>query len=64
MKPEEYSVSGPIKGLCKQSAVWITEGNVSAPLFYIARPKWIKDDEAWKEIVKSIKIDLRRDEIN
>jgi hypothetical protein len=63
MKPERYSVWGPVKGICKQSAVWVHESNTSAPLFYIGRPKWIKDDNVWQAIVDSIQIDLRVNEV-
>ena len=63
MKPKSYSVNGPINGICKQHAVWVNSGSVSAPLIYLQRPKWIKNDEVWNEIVKSVRIDLRVTEI-
>ena len=58
MNIEKYSTSGPIKGICKQSAVWGHEGNSLVPLIYIQRPKWIKDDAVWSQIVESIRLDL------
>lgn len=58
MKPTSYEINEGITGLCKSSAVWVSEGNGYAPLFYIKRPKWVKDDKAWKAILSSIKIEL------
>ena len=61
MKVHHYHVSGPIDGACKQSAVWARgkEGGHS-PLIYLQRPKWITDDAAWNQIVKSVRINLPR----
>lgn len=58
MKPTTYEVSTGINGMCKSPAVWVPEGNDYASLFYIERPKWIKDDYAWSAILSSIKIEL------
>jgi len=59
VKVESYTVNKkPIQNLCKQSAVWGCEGNTSWPLFYMQRPKWIKDDKAWAQIVDSVRLAL------
>jgi len=58
MKIESYSHSEPIEGLCKQHAIWIYEGCVTAPLIYLQRPKWIKDDSVWEQIIQSVFLSL------
>jgi len=58
MKIESYSVNRPIKGVCKQYAIWGTEGGTTAPLVYLQRPKWITDDLEWEDIVDSIRLNL------
>ena len=58
MKIESYSVDAPISGICKQYGVWAQEGNAVAPLIYFQRPKWIKDDAAWKKLVESVRLGL------
>jgi len=55
---DSYSISQPAEGICKQSAVWGQSGNSTYPLIYLQRPKWIKSDEKWKEIVDSVKLEL------
>lgn len=68
MKIKSYSVWEPVKGICKQHAVWIKNENSSNsffPLIYLQRPKWLKDDVAWEKICKSIRLDIPEDfEIN
>lgn len=58
MKIERLEVNGPIKGICRQPAIWGGEGNGFAPLVYLQRPKWIKDDTVWDKIVKGIRLEL------
>jgi hypothetical protein len=58
LKLTHYGVDGPVKGICKQSAVWGREGHSAAPLVFLQRPKWIKDDLAWKKIIESIQLRL------
>lgn len=59
MKVSSYYINiQGVKGLCKSSGVWAQDGNVSVPLFYLHRPKWITDDKKWEEIVKSVRLDL------
>lgn len=41
-------------GLCKSPSVWIQSGNCLAPLFYLRRPKWIKQDSDWAFIVENV----------
>lgn len=53
----------------KQDSIWVNYQHPSgcaatAPLFYIQRPKWIKDDKSWERIVKSIRLDLSAEEIS
>ena len=58
MKLTTYSVGGPVEGLCKQHAVWGSNGVQSCPLIFLQRPKWIKDDSAWQKIVDGVKLEL------
>ncbi len=61
MKVTHYHVSGPVSGICKQSAVWARgEDGVHSPLIYLQRPKWIEDDAVWNRIVASVQIRLPR----
>jgi len=60
MKVTHYHLSGPVKGLWKQHAIVGREKNKLAPLVYLQRPKWIKDDEVWRKIVGSVQLRLRR----
>ena len=55
---QSYYVATPIKGVCKQHAIWGTEGNQSYPLVFLQRPKWIKDDVLWDKIVAGIRLDM------
>ena len=59
MKIETYSICGP-NFMTKQNHVLGCSGNKCAPLFYIQRPKWIKDDVVWEKICKSIKLELEQ----
>jgi len=60
MKLKSYSIGEPIQGICKQYAVWghDADNNSISPLFYIQRPKWIKDDMVWEQITKAVKVEL------
>ncbi len=59
MKVDSYSVElMPTPGLWKRPCVLAHEGNKAAPLFYLQRPKWIKDDADWSRIVRSIELRL------
>ena len=59
MKIENYHVSQPIEGLVKQYAIWVGDGSTRiAPLVYLQRPKWIKDDKVWEHVVQSIRLEL------
>lgn len=62
MKIARYAVDAPGK-MGKQFAIIAREdrGNCWYPLVYLQRPKWIKDDAAWAEICRSVKISLKRD---
>lgn len=57
-KPDSYFISNPVEGLCKSYGAWGMSDNVCTPLIYFRRPKWIKDDECWDKIVKSVRINL------
>lgn len=58
MKLVRYSLFRP--GLTtKQHGIFATEnGSVYMPLVYLQRPKWIKNDEVWKEICESVRVEL------
>lgn len=58
MTIESYSICGPIKGVCKQWAIWGNIGTATFPLIYFQRPKYIKNDESWELIVKSVQLDI------
>lgn len=59
MKVEKIEICGPVNGLWKSHAICIQEGNSSAPIMYISRPKWIKDETKWKEIVNSLQLSIK-----
>ena len=57
-----YSITTePLSGICKRPALWAEclgeHGNISCPLIYFQKPKWI-DEKSFLEIVKSIRLDL------
>lgn len=52
------SVEAPVPGFSKSYAVYGHSGNAMSPLFYIKRPKWIKDDSCWQQIIKSIHLSI------
>lgn len=59
MKLIRYSISTD-KWPVRSPTVW-GYGDVEnyvAPILYIRRPKWIKDDGVWEQIVQSIRLDL------
>jgi hypothetical protein len=55
---QSYSISSPVKGICKQHAAWGMTGNCAVPLIYLQRPKWITDDAVWENIVESVRLVL------
>jgi len=58
MRVEAYTVCNPITGLCKQRAIWATEGGRMSPLVYLQRPKWITNDDDWDKITSAIRLEL------
>lgn len=58
MKIKSYSVNGPVLPIVKQHAIWVDGGEGLYPLVYFQRPKWLKDDAKWLQIMKSIKLEL------
>ena len=56
----KYGPSGPVSGLWKQNAIvgYAEEGNYIAPILYLQRPKWIKDDDVWQKICDNVRLDL------
>ena len=64
MKIKTYSICNPVKGICKQHSIMVEDEtqNFIAPLIYLQRPKWIKDDECWEKIVQSVRITLPQGE--
>ena len=53
----QYTIEKPIKGICKQYALWVTEGSKMYPLVYFQKPKWVSQ-ERWVEIMGSMRISL------
>lgn len=64
MKIKNYSISKPITGICKQYSITVEDEtlNFIAPLIYLQRPKWIKNDVCWEKIVQSVRITLPQGE--
>lgn len=59
IKLTHYHTSGPVDGLCKQSAIWGRgETTADSPLVFLQRPKWITDDTVWNKIVDSVQLNL------
>jgi hypothetical protein len=60
MKVHRYNIGGPVEGLCKRDALWVTDkkGTITAPVIYFQRPKWVKDDAVWRRLLASIEIKL------
>ncbi len=56
--PITISLCGPQHGLSHGHAIWATRGSVAAPLVYLRRPKWIKDDASWQAILDAIEFQL------
>lgn len=53
VKFESISYCKPIKGICKQYGIWLNGvggKNVSAPLVFFQKPKWLNNSQ-WKEIM-------------
>ena len=62
MKVTHYNLSGPINPLTKQYAIWVRgEEPGLVPLVFLQRPKWIKDDTAWRKIVESVQLRLPKE---
>lgn len=61
MKIQTYSICNPVKGICKQDAIWGKEYSVSSPIVYLQRPKWITNDDCWQRIIDSIRLSLPHD---
>ena len=60
MKITHYALDAPRNGLYKQHTI-LARGKTDVgyvPLVYLQRPKWIKDDAAWKKIVESVQLRL------
>lgn len=57
MKLESVCYSKP-GGLTKQACIYGNAGCIGAPLVYLQRPKWIKDDFVWEEITRSLSLNL------
>lgn len=56
VKFESISYCKPIHGICKQYGIWldgINGENVTAPLVYFQKPKWI-DEKQWKSIMERV----------
>ena len=62
MKLTSYFLHHPENKKCvmsKQYSIWGQfQSNCISPLIYLQRPKWIKDDEVWKQVCESVKIEL------
>jgi len=56
---DSYSVSGPVKGITKQHAVWLNTGATSRVLCYLQRPKSVTDDE-WQEFLDGVTLNLKK----
>jgi hypothetical protein len=61
---KNYSICGPIRGICKRPAIWghmTVDGmpNGMVPLVYFQKPKWL-DEETFHEIVKTVTVNLPR----
>ena len=64
MELVSYEKSGPIKGICKQNALWgevksdiVEKHYYHTPLVYFQKPKWI-DDGTFQTIIDSIIVNL------
>ena len=60
MRIKSYSICKPVKGICKQDAIWAmdADSNATAPLIYLQRPKWITDDHCWNDILSELSLRL------
>jgi hypothetical protein len=60
VKIEKYFVSMSCKPITKGPAIFGAENEINdwRPLVYLKRPKWIKNDDDWEQICKSVRIDL------
>jgi hypothetical protein len=59
MKIKTYSITGACPPLWKSDCIVANaEPNGVCPIVYLRRPKWIKDDAAWKTLCKSIRLEL------
>lgn len=59
MKVERLHLErGPVLPICRRPAIWAGCSNRESPIVYLQRPKWIKSDESWDLILRSIRIEL------
>lgn len=58
MKLQSYCTGSPDSFSKQYRLDGLYDPNIIATLVYLQRPKWIKDDEVWKKIVDSIKLEL------
>jgi len=60
----KVTICGPIKGICKQYAIWNEQGSSCVPVVFFQKPKWIKNEEAWIKFIRSMEIRLSADSIS
>lgn len=58
MKIDSYSICKPVKGICKQWAIWANCGSQTFPLVYLQRPKYVTSDSAWESLMESVRLDI------
>ena len=46
--------SGPIKGVCKRSGLWIATGNTMEAFAYFQKPSAIENEKEWIDTLKKI----------
>lgn len=57
---DEFILTGySVEAIEGSLAIWGHSSFCISPLVYLRRPKWIKDDACWADIVKSIMMSLR-----
>jgi hypothetical protein len=58
MELKSYYIGKPVKGICKQYAIWGSgDSNSSYPIVYLQNPKYI-DEKNWDTICNSIQLIL------
>ena len=58
MKIKTLSLTWTVPGFNFQNCIEASDGTVSAPLVYLVRPTWIKDNEQWNAICAAVTISL------